>query len=142
MKLLQIGCDRWTVLVVADQCWESELLAVLRTPSETKLGARMLALMREYEPANGPPMNKDDSKDLGGGRFEFRRQPGKGAALRVLYFFDKGQVIVCSNAFWKKTDKTPTAELKRIDDTMAAYEAARRYGRLEIRLWKPRAENE
>jgi phage-related protein len=136
MNLLEIGRDRWTVLVVADGSWESELLNVLRTPSETNLGARMLALLREYVPTNGPPRNKEISKDLGGGRFEFRRQPRKGAALRVLYFFDRGQVIVCSNAFWKKTNRTPSTELKRIDDTMAAYEAARRNGRLEIRLWK------
>ena len=142
MKLLQIGRDRWTVLVVADHQWSSDLLTVLQTPSETNLGARMLALLREYVPTNGPPRNKEISKDLGGGRFEFRRQPSKGAALRVLYFFDKGQIIVCSNAFWKKTDKTPPMELKRIDDTMAAYEAAKRRGQLEVRPWKPSPENE
>ena len=142
MKLLQIGRDRWTVLVVADRDWTSELLTVLETPSETNLGARMLALLREYVPTQGPPRNKEISKDLGGGRFEFRRQPGKGPALRVLYFFDKGQIIVCSNAFWKKTDKTPSSELKRIDDTMAAYAADAENGQLEIRPWKPLSENE
>ena len=142
MKLLQIGRDRWTVLVVADDRWASELLTVLQTPSETNLGARMLALLREYVPANGPPRTSEISKDLGGGRFEFRRQPGKGPALRVLYFFDKGKVVVCSHAFWKRTDKTPEAELKRIDDTMAAYEAAKRHQRLDVRLWEPSAENE
>ncbi len=142
MKLLQIGRDRWTVLVVADDRWSSELLEVLSTPSETNLGERMFGFLREALPTNGPPRNKEISKDLGGGRFEFRKQPRKGAALRVLYFFDKGQIIVCSNAFWKKTDKTPRAELKRLDDTMAAYEAAKVHGQLEIRLWIPSMESE
>lgn len=141
MNLLQIGRDRWTVLVVADQRWSSELLEVLHTPSEANLGERMLGFLRESLPTMGPPRNKEISKDLGGGRFEFRKQPRKGAALRVLYFFDKGQVIVCSNAFWKKSDKTPRTELKRLDDTMAAYEAAKLQGRLEIRLWTPAMEN-
>ena len=130
------------MLVVADRNWTSELLTVLHTPSETNLGARMLALLREYVPANGPPRNKEISKDLGEGRFEFRRQPRKGAALQVLYFFDKGQIIVCSNAFWKKTDKTPASELKRIEDTMAAYAADKESGLLEIRGWKPSEKDE
>lgn len=128
------------MLAVADDDWGCELLDVLQTPSETNLGARMLALLREYVPANGPPRNAEISKGLGKGRFEFRRQPRKGAALRVLYFFDRGQIIVCSGAFWKKTDRTPAAELKRIDDTMAAYAAALRQGQLEIRSWSPTEE--
>ena len=142
MRLLQIARDRWTVLVVAESDWSSDLLAVCETPSETNLGARMLSLLREHVPKNGPPGNREISRGLGGGRFEFRKQPSKGAALRVLYFFDKGQVIVCSNAFWKKTDKTPTTELKRLDDAMAEYEAAKRNGQLEIRSWKPLTEIE
>ncbi len=60
----------------------------------------------------------------------------------MLYFFDEDQIIVCSNAFWKKTDRAPPSELKCIDDTMAAYAADKENGRLEIRPWKPSEDKE
>lgn len=48
-------------------------------------------------------------KPLGDGLFELRRQP-KGQKLRVVFFYDEGRRIVCTNAFFK-AETTPRTEL-------------------------------
>ena len=41
-------------------------------------------------------------------RFAHVREPvKKGGTLRVLYFYDKGRVVVCVNGVLKKSNKTP-----------------------------------
>jgi len=51
------------------------------------------------------------SKHLGNGIFELRPSR-RGMAVRVLYFFDTNDVAVLTNAFIKKQDKTPSAEVE------------------------------
>ncbi|MCD7790709.1 MAG: type II toxin-antitoxin system RelE/ParE family toxin [Bacteroides thetaiotaomicron] len=51
------------------------------------------------------------SKSLGDGIFELRCQTGNDIS-RVLYFFYYGGKIVLTNGFIKKTQKTPSSEIK------------------------------
>ncbi len=50
------------------------------------------------------------SKPLGDGIFECRTK-GEDRIARVLYFFDEGKIIIATNGFVKKTQKTPKSEI-------------------------------
>lgn len=60
------------------------------------------------------------SKSLGEGLFELRCQFGSDA-VRVLYFFHKGRIVVLTNGFFKKTQKTPADEIARAKRYRADY---------------------
>lgn len=89
----------------------------------------MLALLTRNVPANGPP-REPLSKHLGDGIYEFRKQP-KGKKLRVVYFFDKGQVVICTSAF-TKAERTPPAEIDRAKRFRSEYHQAKTHGDLQI----------
>lgn len=59
------------------------------------------------------------------GLFEFKR--GK---VRVFWFYDRGQVVVCSHGLVKKTQKAPKRDLERARATIARYRDAVRCGAL------------
>lgn len=42
-------------------------------------------------------------------------------SIRILCFFDEGTLIVLSNCFLKKTQKTPKKEIKKAESIKAAY---------------------
>ena len=74
-----------------------------------KLKAKVVAdlhLLEEYGNNAREPL----SKFLEDGVFEVRSQAGNDIA-RVLYFFDENKVIIATNGFVKKQDKTPTNEI-------------------------------
>ena len=74
----------------------------------------MLALIQKAA-TSGPQRLKVgvESKDLGDGIFEFRRRPSSGAHLRVLWFYDRGRIVVCTHAFVKAGKKTPPREIEK-----------------------------
>lgn len=55
------------------------------------------------------------------GLYEIRVQMG-GSIFRIFCFFDKGQLIVLANGFQKKTQKTPTKEIKKAIQIKNEYE--------------------
>ena len=75
-----------------------------------KLKAKVVAdlhLLEEYGNKAREPL----SKSLGDGIFEIRSQAGNDI-VRVLYFFDEGKLIIVTNGFVKKQDKTPINEIE------------------------------
>ncbi len=75
-----------------------------------KLKAKVVAdlhLLEEYGNKAREPL----SKSLGDGIFEIRSQAGNDI-VRVLYFFDEGKLIIVTNGFVKKQDKTPANEIE------------------------------
>lgn len=60
-------------------------------------------------------------KYLEGGIYELRSKSADGIS-RVLYFFHSGQKIVLTNGFVKKTQKTPSEELKKAKRYKKEYE--------------------
>ncbi len=75
-----------------------------------KLRAKVVAdlhLLEEYGNNAREPL----SKALGDGIFEVRSQVGNDI-VRVLYFFDESKVIIATNGFVKKQDKTPANEIE------------------------------
>ena len=77
---------------------------------EAKTAAKTVALMEVLE-EYGPKLRMPYSKHLDDGIFELRCQIG-GNAVRTLYFFFVGKKIIVTNAFFKKTKKTPVKELQ------------------------------
>lgn len=75
-----------------------------------------LELLSEVGPELRPPF----SKSLGDGIFELRCHFGSDA-VRVLYFFFKGRIVVLTNGFVKKTQKTPSGEIELAKKYRADY---------------------
>lgn len=65
-----------------------------------------LQLLKEYGNAAREPL----SKPLGDGIFELRSRLSNDI-VRILYFFDGDQIIIATNGFVKKQQKTPRSEI-------------------------------
>ena len=66
-----------------------------------------LHLLEEYGNLARAPL----SKELEDGIFELRTIEGNDI-IRVLYFFDKDKIIIATNGFVKKQQKTPKNEIE------------------------------
>ena len=91
---------------------------------EPKMSAKMVALMELLE-EKGNALREPYSSPLGDGIFELRCTFG-GNITRALYFFYFGRRIIVTNGFIKKTQKTPSGEIKlakeRRDDWIKQHE--------------------
>ncbi len=67
---------------------------------------RAISLLKEF----GNQLREPFSKPLRDGIFELRVKLGSDI-LRILYFFSKGRLIILTNGFVKKTQKTPEEEI-------------------------------
>jgi len=77
---------------------------------DDKIAAKIYWIFSMIE-TNGPEMREPYSKHLDDGIFEVRAQIGTNLA-RVLYFFIVGKRVIATHGFTKKTQKTPTQEIK------------------------------
>ena len=64
--------------------------------------------------------------------YEFRKTPKRGAALRVLWFYDEGKVVVCTHGFWKTTPRTARVEIEKAQRLRSEYLLAKRRNSLRI----------
>lgn len=96
-----------------------EFIDGLDQAAQQKFFAKRLHL-EEY----GPRLPEPHAKRLGEGVYELRFS-GRDADFRVLYFFD-GRRIVFTNAFKKKTQKTPQGEIELAVRRRRLYEAGKR----------------
>lgn len=98
MKLRVVIRDAWTVLAVyidEERCDVLDFANGLRRDDPPEFAR----LMRAFErlSASGPSRNKRLSRALPHDIVELKARGG----VRVLYFFDEGRVIVCSEAMRK-----------------------------------------
>ncbi len=77
---------------------------------DEKMGAKITFYM-DYLKERGPLVRMPYSRAMGKGLFELRIISGNNIA-RILYFFCKGNKIILTNGFIKKTQKTPASELE------------------------------
>lgn len=77
-----------------------------------------LRLLEEFGNLAREPL----SKELEDGIFELRTEES-GDIVRILYFFDKGRIILCTNGFVKKQQKTPRSEIELAKQRRASYHA-------------------
>ena len=64
----------------------------------------------------------DGTKPLGTFIKSLRKEES-GDIVRILYFFDKGRIILCTNGFVKKQQKTPRSEIELAKQRRASYHA-------------------
>ena len=77
---------------------------------DDKMAAKLVALMEVLEEM-GTELRMPYSEHLEDGIFELRCKQGSNIT-RALYFFYIGKKIVVTNGFVKKTQKTPSKEIK------------------------------
>lgn len=77
---------------------------------DDKMAAKLVGLMEVLE-EKGTELRMPYSGYLDDGIFELRCKQGSNIT-RVLYFFYIGKKIIATNGFVKKTQKTPSKELK------------------------------
>jgi len=133
MELVRIAREQWDVLAVLDSREQCQVLDFLGRPGLAHPAARrqLLVFLRVVLPVEGPPRNNAElCKPLGDGVFELRRQP-KGPKLRVLFFYDDGYRIVCTNAF-AKTKKRPRQEIELAKRLRKRYFEAKSHEMLQI----------
>jgi hypothetical protein len=130
MRLVRIAREQWDVLAVVDDRGRCQVIELLMGAGQSAAQRSMLWFLRSRLPAEGPPRSVELCKSLGDGLFELRRQP-KGPKLRVLFFYDDGHRIVCTNAFYK-AERTPRTEVRLARDLKRLYFRAKLLGRLRI----------
>lgn len=128
MKLLKLHERQYTIHAVCDNHGNAALVDFLEDLGANLKANRdgMLALL-DHCAENGPPRNADQKHHLEDGIFELKK--GK---LRVLYFTDKGKLIICSHGLIKKGQKIPNKEIRAAKRAQNRYQEARDAQRLEI----------
>ena len=119
--------SRCQIYAMEDQsgCLVLEFMAQMEQEMPNEL--EKLGVLLDYTATNGPPKNKEKCNSLGNGLFEFKTKK-----LRVLWFWDAGYMIICTHGFKKKTDKTPTGEIRRALEAKSRYEEAKSARQLKI----------
>ncbi|MCL2030445.1 MAG: type II toxin-antitoxin system RelE/ParE family toxin [Oscillospiraceae bacterium] len=77
---------------------------------DDKMSAKIYRLITMIS-ENGPELREPYSKHLEDGIFELRARHGSNIT-RVMYFFMVRRMIVLTNGFIKKTQKTPRSEIE------------------------------
>jgi phage-related protein len=88
--------------------------------------AKLLALL-ETTANHGTPKNKQKCRLLEDKIYEFKTTGG----LRLLFFLDKGQLIVATHGYIKQKQKMPPGELKRAKRIREEYLEAKEQDRIE-----------
>ena len=129
MRLRYLEKSQWSIVEEAGESGESPLLDLL----EDQAGSRradvsgMITLFERAAIAGPRALPKTLVHEAGEGIWEFVK--GK---LRVLFFEVDGRLVVCSHAFRKKTQQTPSRERDKAIRLRQRYEAARLGGTLEF----------
>ena len=96
---------------------------------DVKMKAKVVAnlhLLEEYGNLAREPL----SKELEDGIFELRSGEGNNI-VRILYFFDKEQIIIATNGFVKKQQKTPRGEIDLAKQRRIDYHSRKEAGTYE-----------
>lgn len=112
-------------LALDGTCKMEEFLADVEHLDKREWTSLMAFLERCAE--HGPPQNKEKSRPLGDDLFEF-----KSKGTRICYFYDKGQMIVCTHGFHKPQGKVQNAEIKAAKKVLKNYLVERKKGPILI----------
>ncbi len=96
-------------------------LETIRSISDVKLKAKVFRSLKLLE-SFGNQLGEPDIKHLRNGIFELRTRQGSNI-FRNLFFFHSGRIIVVTNGFIKKTQKTPEKEIILAERRRSEYEA-------------------
>src|SRR5699024_2443580 len=128
VKLLKLHELQYTIHAVCDNQGKAALLDFLEGLGANLKSNRdgMLNLL-DYCAENGPPQNTEHKHHLDDGTLELRK-----GNLRVLYFTDAGNLIICSHGLIKKSQKTPPKDIKAAKRARSRYLDAKDARQLQI----------
>ena len=128
MKVRRVRVGQWKVLALCNERGDCDLLDFLAGLGQrhVKDRTRLLALLDRVA-EHGPPNNAAVSHHLSGEVWEFIQ-----GGLRVLWFYDAGKVVVCSNGLLKKTQKIPPGDIRLAETRCAAYRVSKKAQAVEI----------
>lgn len=129
MRLLVLRKAAWTVLGVVDQrgtCAVADFLDELVAEAGAD-GSQVMALL-DMAALKGPPHNERQSRHLDGPIWEIKTTRG----VRVLYFCDEGQLVVCTAAVRKCKPAELRRLIRRATQVRREYVAAKVRGAIEI----------
>jgi hypothetical protein len=78
-------------------------------------GLRMLNLLERIA-QEGPPRRVEVCHQIRGPIFQCEQ-----GRIRILWFYDEGQMIICSHGFLKTSRKTPRNHIRRAENTYRRY---------------------
>jgi phage-related protein len=110
----------------ADGCPLHDFFTDLAKSNSKEFGKTVAFLERVAD--HGPPVNKEKCRYFRNEK-AFELKPG---GVRVMAFWDGGQMIICSHAFLKKSRKTPKRELTRLKTAKEDYFVAKQNDELVV----------
>lgn len=133
MKVRLLGEGAWTVWAVMDEADNCQVLDFLMAYQNKSLSQKMMTWLVDTVPQHGPRnLGKEKTRPIESVDyiFEFRairkREPG----LRVLWFYDRGQTVICTHAF-EKTSSAPAGVYDASGKCRELYQRAKLNGSLE-----------
>lgn len=119
MRAKPLVVDRWKVVALYDERGGCPTEDALR---DHPLRAKMFSIFDRAAALGPMNLTPHQTRGLGDGIFEFRCRPGRGAHLRVLWFYDDNRIVVCTHAFTKARAKTPAREIDRVRKMRTRYQ--------------------
>lgn len=118
----------WTVYAACSDRGDCQLLEFLEGlgPNLEATADQVWALLGHVA-QSGPRLNSNLSHQLRGDIYEFIK-----GRIRVLYFCERGRVIVCTHALIKKKQEIGNAEINRAEEVMRIYRDALQRNTLEV----------
>jgi hypothetical protein len=132
MILITVREEKFKILAPCDDRSQCEFLEFLKGHLEGNLSANASHMLNLLDRASkeGAPRNVDISHQIRGPIFQFEK-----GRIRVLWFNDEGQIIVCAHWFIKesgKTIKTKNADIKLAEAVHSKYFADKADGKITI----------
>jgi phage-related protein len=99
-----------------EACFVEEFFKELQISDHPDLDQMLRLIKRVAE--FGPPRNIEMSRALEDGLLEF-----KAGAIRIIWFYERNKIIICSHGFLKKGRKTPKLEIEKAQTIRKEYYA-------------------
>lgn len=122
MKLWKLAKARWTVYAVCDDAGSCPVLDFLASLDEA-MRRKLWAEIRLTAQRGPEKHNTQKSRKIKGYSelYELKRGARRGPKARILYFYRRGMVVICTNGF-TKAERTPRDELERAEAIRVEYE--------------------
>jgi|ERR1700722_5156963 len=135
MKLVLVGQGVWTVYAICTDETTCPLLDFV-AGLDAKRAAKVLSDLKQFVPHHSPAdwARIDFSWPLRGsdGILEFRWPTRGGGTPRVLWFYDAGNVVVCTHGLNKKGTALDPVEVRAAEAAKARYRQAKADNQLEV----------
>ena len=131
MLLFEILSAKFSVYAIGDSqngCESRNFLSTLGANLQRE-GIRMLVCINRMA-ERGPDFSPDVCHQVEEKLYQLSQ-----GSLRVLWFYDRDRIIICTHGFIKKTRKTPKNEKKHAKSLMGKYFEEKKSGSLKSIPW-------